>query len=148
MKKAARLALAVVLAAAVAGCATSGQKYSESAAPAAATVPKLDPDYGRIYFYRTMLLGMAVQPVVNLNGEIVGRATPNGYFYADRKPGAYEVVTTTEVERKLTFTLEKGQTRYVKLNLSMGFFVGHVYPELVDNDVAQKEMADTRFTGN
>jgi hypothetical protein len=30
----------------------------------------------------------------------------------------------------------------------MGFFVGHVYPELVDNDVAQKEMADTRFTGN
>jgi hypothetical protein len=124
------------------GCATSGQKFSETATTAA-TGPA--PDMGRIYFYRTMLLGMAVQPEVKVNGEVVGRAVPNGFFYVDRKPGSYEITTTTEVERKLSLTLDKGQTRYVKLSLSIGFVVGHVYPELIDNDVATKEMASTRF---
>ena len=125
------------------GCATSGQKFSETATTTAATAPA--PDMGRIYFYRTMLLGMAVQPEVKVNGEVVGRAVPNGFFYVDRKPGAYEISTTTEVERTLSLTLDKGQTRYVKLSLSIGFVVGHVYPELIDNDVAMKEMASTRF---
>ena len=125
------------------GCATSGQKFSETATTTAATAPA--PDMGRIYFYRTMLLGMAVQPEVKVNGEVVGRAVPNGFFYVDRKPGSYEISTTTEVERTLSLTLDKGQTRYVKLSLSIGFVVGHVYPELIDNDVATKEMASTRF---
>jgi hypothetical protein len=125
------------------GCATSGQKFSETATTTAATAPA--PDMGRIYFYRTMLLGMAVQPEVKVNGEVVGRAVPNGFFYVDRKPGAYEISTTTEVERTLSLTLDKGQTRYVKLSLSIGFVVGHVYPELIDNDVARKEMESTRY---
>ena len=142
-----KLVVVAVVASILAGCATSGQKFSDAAAAAPAAA-KLDPNNGRIYFYRTMLLGAAVQPVVTVNGEVVGRATPNGYFYVDRKPGAYEIVTATEVDRELTLTLDKGQTRYVKLNLSMGFIVGHVYPELMDTDVARKEIADTRYTGN
>lgn len=124
------------------GCATSGQKFSESAT---GTAPGPGPEMARIYFYRTMLLGMAVQPEVKINDEVVGRAVPNGFFYVDRKPGAYEITTTTEVERKLSLTLDKGQTRYVKLSLSIGFVVGHVYPELIDNDVAKKEMESTRY---
>ncbi len=124
-------------------CATSGPKYSEAkpfaASPAAGE--------GRIYVYRTVLLGAAVQPEVKINGEVVGQATPNGYFYVDRKPGTYEITTTTEVERKLSLTLEKEQTRYVRLNISLGFFVGHVYPELVDSDVGLKELQDCRYTG-
>lgn len=124
-------------------CATSGPKYSEAtpyvAAPAAGD--------GRIYLYRTALLGMAVQPEVRINGEVVGHATPNGYFYIDRKPGTYEITTTTEVERKLSLVLDRDQTRYVRLNISMGFFVGHVYPELVDSDVGLKELQDCRYTG-
>ena len=75
------------------------------------------------------------------------QATPNGYFYVDRKPGTYEITTTTEVERKLSLTLDKDQMRYVRLGISMGFFVGHVYPELVDTDVGLKELQDCRYTG-
>jgi Protein of unknown function (DUF2846) len=75
---------------------------------------------GRIYFYRTALIGAAVQPDVKLNGEVVGKAVPNGFFYADRPAGNYQVATETEVERKLTFTLERGQVRYARLNISMG----------------------------
>jgi hypothetical protein len=139
-------AVAVVALAAsmlLSACATSGPKFSEMAASMSAA----KPDMGRIYFYRTTVLGAAVQPEVRLNGEVVGKAVPNGFFYADRAAGNYQVATETEVERKLTFTLDAGQIRYVRLNISMGWFVGHVYGELVDEAKGQAEMADMRYTG-
>ena len=124
-------------------CATSGPKFREMAA----AMPAAKTDMGRIYFYRTTALGAAVQPDVRLNGEVVGKAVPNGFFYADRAAGNYQVSTETEVERKLTFTLDSGQVRYVRLNISMGFFVGHVYGELVDEAKGREEIADMRYTG-
>lgn len=124
-------------------CATSGTKFSEMGASMSA--PK--PDTGRIYFYRTTVLGAALQPAVRLNGEVVGKAVPRGFFYADCPPGNYQVATETEVERKLTFTLDAGQLRYVRLSVSMGFWVGHVYGELIDEAKGQEEIADMRYTG-
>ena len=59
----------------------------------------------------------------------------------------YEVRTSTEVKRTLSMTLEEGETRYVRLNISMGFFVGHVYPELVENDVGEKEIEGLHYLG-
>ena len=73
---------------------------------------------------------------------------PAGHFFVDQKPGACEITTTTEVERKLTLTLDKGPVGYVKLSLGLGFFVGHVYPELIDTDVAVKEIQDLRLVGD
>jgi len=125
------------------GCASTGPKYSE-------LVPTVSPvasDIGRIYIYRTVVLGAAVQPDVKINGEVIGSAIPRGFFYVDRKPGAYEIMTSTEVDRKLSLLLEKGQTRFVRLNISMGFFVGHVYPELIEPDIAKAEIQDCHYTG-
>jgi hypothetical protein len=135
--------VAVLASIVLSACATSGPKFSEMNA----AMPAATPDTGRIYFYRTAMLGAAVQPAVRLNGEAVGRAVPNGFFYVDRPAGSYQVATETEVEKKLTFTLETGQVRYVRLNISMGFFVGHVYGELVDEAKGKSEMAGTRYTG-
>jgi hypothetical protein len=143
MKSLKKVIFALTVSLLLAGCATSGLKYSEFKP----TVSNVNPDDARIYIYRTTVLGAAVQPEVKLNGEVVGRAVPRGFFYVDRKPGGYEITTTTEVERKLSLTLDKGQTRYVRLNISIGFFAGHVYPELIENDVAQKEIQDCRYTG-
>lgn len=44
-------------------------------------------------------------------------------------------------------TLEAGQIRFVRLGVSFGFFVGHVYPELVDNDIGMQEIRELSFTG-
>jgi len=57
------------------------------------------------------------------------------------------VVTSTEVERKLSFVLDKGQSRYVRFSTSIGFFVGHVYGELVEPDIGMKEIQDCNYTG-
>ena len=143
MRMRAGTGMAIIASVLLAGCATSGPKFSEMTA----TMSPRKPDMGRIYFYRTTVLGAAVQPGVRLNGEVVGQAVPNGFFYVDSPPGNYQVSTETEVERKLTFTLEAGQVRYVRLNISMGFFVGHVYGELVEEAKGQEEIADLHYTG-
>ena len=143
MKSISKLFLFVVVIFMLVGCATTGPKFSEFAP----TISNLTPDTGRIYIYRTVVLGAAVQPDIKINGEVIGSAIPKGFVYVDRKPGNYEIMTSTEVNRKLSLTLDKGQTRFVRLNISMGFFVGHVYPELVENEEGQKEIEDCRYTG-
>jgi hypothetical protein len=124
----------------IAGCA-SGPKYSM----VASTFPSLTVPKGRIYFYRPSALGAAVQPDIKLNGEKVGTAKPHGFYFVDRDPGNYEVTAATETEKKLTFVLEAGQERYVRLKIQMGVFVGRVVPELVDKEEAYGEMKDLSY---
>ena len=135
-----RFLFAAVLALAITGCA-SGPRFSamhSSEAP-------IPPGDGRVYIYRPSAFGAAVQPHVMLNGEAVCRAVPHGYIYVDRPAGDYEFVTTTEVKRTLNVTLEAGQVRYVRLNIGMGFGVGHVWSELMDNAVGEKQIRKCHY---
>jgi Protein of unknown function (DUF2846) len=134
--------LLVLFAFAFSGCATTGAKYSEMKT----SLTPQQADLGRIYFYRTANpFGSAIQPSVMLNGENIGSAVPNGFFYVDRPSGNYEVTMSTEVEKKLTFVLDRGQTRYVRMSIGLGLVVGRVIPELVDKDVAESEMQSLRY---
>lgn len=129
-----------LLALSLTACA-SGIKYTAYAP----TMPVVPPDTGRIFFYRTAVLGFAVVPDVWLNDKVVGSAKPQGFFFVDRPPGEYQVRTQTEVTRTLSFVLDAGQTRYVRLSIGMGFFVGHVYGELVEPDTALKELQECKY---
>ena len=95
------LALCALLAACASGPTLSEVK-PDLAGPA--------EDTGRIYFYRTSVFGAAVQPPVYLNDEEVGHSVPRGVFYKDVEPGKYRVHMETEVERRLTFTIDAGET--------------------------------------
>lgn len=141
MMRASIAAAAVVLV----GCAASGPKFADMQS----AIPAVGAEKGRIYFYRSgSIVGAALRPSIMLNGAKVGDSTPGGFFYVDVAPGNQEVVTGTEVDRKLTFTLEKGQTRYVKTSVGFGIMVGRVYPELVDPAVGDKEVKEASYTGN
>jgi hypothetical protein len=143
MKRAISLVLLVFAVSFLASCATSGPKFVEYQTEMAPP----NPEFGRIYFYRTSTLGAALRPDVLLNDEKVGEAIARGFFYVERPPGEYVVVTSTEVTRKASFILEKGQTRFIRFSVSFGFFVGHVYGELVDESEALSEINDCRYTG-
>ncbi len=123
---------------ALAGCASSsGAKFTD----ANAVTPRLTPDKGRIYFYRSAIFGLAVQPEIRLNNETVGRAVPGGFFFVDRPRGNYEASTTTEVETKLAFPLMGGETKYIRVGITLGLVVAHMQFELVDKSVAEAELA-------
>jgi hypothetical protein len=133
------LSLAVVLT----GCA-SGIKHKDMQA----SIPALQADKGRIYFYRNAsMLGAALQPNILLDGKVVGESRPGGFFFVDSSAGNHEVSASTEVEKKLTFTLDKGEVKYVKTSPSFGVMVGRIVPELVTAAEAEKELADLSFTG-
>lgn len=132
------------LVALLSACA-SGPKYEE----VHATFPDMGPKNGRIFFYRqAVFFGDGVQPAVKLNGQTVGAALPDGFFFVDRPPGDYEVLTSTEVDERLTFTLAQGQTRYVKLTIQMGIIVGRVVPTLVDEQEGKSALAGLSYTGS
>lgn len=125
------------------GCA-SGPKFNAIQNK----IAPLNSQKCRIYFYRTTVIGAAVQPEVRLNNAVVGTAKPKGIFFADVDPGKIEVATATEVEKKLTFTTSAGDTRYVKLTMHIGLMVGRCVPELVDENKAKEELSDLHFIGN
>lgn len=138
-----RRVFALLMAALLTACA-SGPKMAE----VSSSIPPLKPNEGRIYFYRSSsMMGAAIQPSIQLNGKVVGESKPGGSFFVTTAPGPMEVSTSTEVEKKLTFTLEPGQTRYVRTKVGFGVMVGRVYPELVDPAEGQKELADTSYIG-
>jgi len=136
-------ALSFVGALLLAGCA-SGPKYAE----VEPRIPPVPSDQGRIYVYRPSFVGAAVQPQVRLNEEVVGKAVAQGFFFIDREPGDCVIACSTEEEHRLSFALEPGQVRYVKLILQMGFFMGHVLPELVDPETGESELAKTKYIGD
>jgi hypothetical protein len=129
----------VLATAMVTGCA-SGPAFND----AKASFTQVPTGSGRIFFYRSSSLGAAVQPKVMLNGEKVGSAVPDGFFFVDRPPGDYDVSTSTEIKKDLTFHLDANQTRYVRLGVSMGLFAAHIYPELIDASVAIPEIEKTK----
>jgi hypothetical protein len=138
-----RMASSLAIAFVLVGCA-SGPKYPE----VKSSLPALSAEQGRIWFYRSgTMFGSGIQPSVVLNGEKVGESTPGGFFIVDRPPGNYEVMLSTEVERKLTFTLDKGQERFVRMTVGLGVIVYRVYPELKNAEEARAEINGLSFTG-
>ncbi len=126
------------------GCVSSGMKHAEMKS----SMQALKQDEGRIYFYRTgSLFGAAVQADINLNGAVVGTSQPGGFFYVDRPAGKYEAWAATEVSRMVTFTLDPGETKYVRSYVSMGILVGRVNLELVSPAEAEQELESLHYTG-
>ncbi|MCH9694338.1 MAG: DUF2846 domain-containing protein [Gammaproteobacteria bacterium] len=127
----------------VGGCA-SGPTFEEYAS----SMEAVSADNGRIYIYRVSSLGAAIQPKVRINEEVVGKAVPKGFFYVDKPPGQYVISTTTEAERNLSLSLAAGEEKYVRLEVKMGLFAGHVKPVLVDSADGKEELQKTKFAGD
>jgi hypothetical protein len=134
---------AVAIVALLSACA-SGPKLSEMKS----SIPAVKAGEGRIYFYRSgSMLGAGIQPNILVNGQVVGESKPGGFFFVDLPPGAIQISTSTEVERKLSLTLDAGQTRYVRTSVGMGVIVYRVYPELVDEAEGAKALAELSYIG-
>ena len=97
--------------------------------------------------YRTAIEGAAIQPAIKVNGVKVGDAEPDGYFYVDEAPGTYTISTSTEKEESVEATLAAGQVRFIRFDISMGVFVGHVSPSIIDPEQGAKEIKSLHYTG-
>ncbi len=135
------LAVALVGTAILTGCA-SGPNFAEMSK----TIPTLKAGEGRVYFFRSdSMMGAALQPDIRLNKEVVGASKPGGFFYVDRPAGSFSAATATETEKTLSFTLDAGETKYVRTSPSFGVLVGRIVLELEDPKKAQAEIESLSF---
>lgn len=136
------LAAAIASTAALTGCAT-GPKFSEMSN----TIPTLKAGEGRVYFFRSdAMFAAAIQPEVRLNSVVVGYSKPGGFFYVDRPAGSYSAAASTETEKTLSFTLDAGETKYVRTSPSLGLLVHRIQLELEDPAKAKAEIEKLSFT--
>jgi hypothetical protein len=138
-----KLALAGATLALLAGCAT-GIKHEQMAA----SMPSLKSGQGRIYFFRSSsMVGAAVQPEIRLNGQVVGTSKPGGFFFVDRPAGNYVASTSTETEKTVSFTLQPGETKYIRSSIGFGLLVGRVILEPETPEKAKAELDSLSYTG-
>jgi len=147
MKTLIKIIFLLILGSFMIGCALThhGVSYSEFTQ----SINELPQNTGRIFFYRTRGMGgffeLIINPKIKMNDEIIGKAISGGFFYADKKPGNYEIMImrmdSTESDRKVSFILEDGQTRYVRISIH-----GYFYPEEVALEIGIEEIQPYYYT--
>ena len=138
-----RVVALLALAAVITGCAT-GPKFAETSS----SMPAVTSGEGRIFFYRSnSMVGAAIQPDVRLNGVVVGPSKPGGFFYVDRPAGSYVASSSTETEKTLSFTLQPGETKYIKMTPGFGVVVGRMVLSVEPAQTARTELASMSYVG-
>ncbi|WP_447577589.1 DUF2846 domain-containing protein [Achromobacter kerstersii] len=142
LKGVAAAAIAVVLA----GCA--GPKYDALHGQ----LPPIAEGKGRIYFYQPQPTNLAAaQQKLRVNNVVVGRNKPGSFFFVDRPAGSYVVTNLYWTGDGVSFMLDPGQTRYVRVMAEVygaTGAVGKLSMQLVDPaEVAENEMRGLRYWG-
>ena len=87
--------------------------------------------------------GGAIQPSVAINGSVIGELKSGGFVYADRPAGEYTVeCVDTPHPHGCHITLAPQSTKYVRVNISVGVWVGEFVPEEASATTALSELAE------
>lgn len=130
----------------LAGCA--GGKYEVLQG----SIPPIAQGNGRIYFYQPQPTNLAAaQQKMRVNGEVVGRNKPGAFFFVDRPAGSYVVTNLYWTGDGVSFMLDPGQTRYIRVMAEVygaTGAVGNLSMHLVDPpELAENEMRGLHYWG-
>jgi len=107
----------------LAGCATTGPHMSEIKDK----IPPLDPNQGRIFFYRdASAFGVAVTADIMVDHKVVGRSVRGSSFFVDVAPGMHEIEVATELGYVTPILMAAGTTHYVESFPMPGALWGHI----------------------
>ncbi len=143
MKRRTLWSVLLLLVVSIAGCA-SGETHGS----VAERIPPVPAGMGRIVFYRPSAMAGGLKPPIQVNDMTVGKSISKGFLFIDREPGEYVISTSTLVEHRLGFQLAADTTRYVKLRSSVGLVAGHIIPELVMAEQAQRDLPSMKYIGD
>jgi hypothetical protein len=90
------------------GCA-GGARYEE----VEHKLPEVPRGMGRIYFLREAHYALAaIQQKITVNGEVVGRSVPGGFFFVDVPAGRHEV--SCDKDQVIAIPVAVGESVYVE----------------------------------
>jgi len=138
-----KLAATAATVVALAGCA--GAQYQSLQG----RMPPVEQGNGRIYFYQPQAQPSAAasaQHKLRVNQDVVGRNKPGSFFFVDRPAGNYVVTNLYWTGDGVSFKLDPGQTRYVRITAESLGSTGTV-GKLDPPEVAEAELLKMRYWG-
>lgn len=121
----------------------SNQVLAEDASGSLEPIPE---GKGRIIFYRpTGGFLSAQQPMIQLNGEPVGRSAPGAAFYRNVSPGSYEIAVPVHLspsETKASIRVNAGETVYVRTSIGTGALFGRTDVTVVNSATARQDLVE------
>ena len=133
--------LAVLAASVLAGCTASGSAYTRSAAPT---------DEASVVFYRPpAFAGSAVDIMLVDNGAQIGRIQNGQFINYVAAPGMHKFHTDTmAIDKEIEYSVEAGETYYVRLGLRQGMWTGTWFLSRVFEDEALAELKECCKSGD
>ncbi len=144
IKKTAYLVLGTAIAILFTGCGANGPQFTKMAEP--------KKDEGLVYIYRpSKFVGGGVYYRVNVTdkeneNKVIGKLVNGSYLEHNSKKGEIEIWAETESKSSITLDVEAGKTYCVKGEVGIGFFVGRPHLSIVNNDLCEAEIKETKLS--
>lgn len=132
----------LVLSCGFSGCA-SGPEYRTIAE----RIPPLPEHSGRIYFYRTSIVGPFYRPDIQLDGKVVGTSVSGGFFFVDQPAGDHVIALAAGAEHGMKLSLDERQTRYVEGFVQIGLLESNMILKIADPTEGEKAVRGLKYTG-
>ncbi len=111
-------------------------------------IQKTSKNKSHIYFYRdSSFFGGLFQPDITLNDSVVGKSVSGTFFLVDVKAGKYSVDIAGGRTTPLVFSLARGESKYIRMNPSKGFFSDHLALQLAPSGEAEQSLKKLKLIG-
>ena len=142
MVKKLTLAIAIVMASGLAGCA-SVPTASQSEAAQGKLFPAPSSGNAGLYVYRDSFVGEALKKDVFVDGKCLGQSANKVFFY-EQVVGDEKHTISTESEfspNQLVVYMKAGMNYFVRQYIKMGVFVGGANLEVISEDKGKSEVS-------
>jgi hypothetical protein len=136
-----RIALALVVITALAGCASV--PMGDSKQDAAAKTFAVPADKSAIYLYRNESMGAAVKMDVEIDGQPIGQTAAKTFLYKEVAPGKRVVTSKAENTETLEIDAKPGMAYFIWQEVKMGLLYARNKLQLVDEATGKKGVAET-----
>jgi hypothetical protein len=137
------LAVALVLAFLVSGCATvpMADPQQDKVEKSFAAVP----GKSKIYIYRNETFGAAITMDVSIDDRLLGSTGSKTYLVAVVEPGAHQIRSKGENEEILSLSTVAGRVYYVWQEIKMGLFMARSALREVDEKTGQAGVLESQL---
>jgi hypothetical protein len=143
MKSTIRLGWALILAGALAGCASVPMAPVE--ADARAKTFATTSETANVYIYRNETFGGAIKMPVLINGTLAGDTGPMTYIYRQLPPGKHSITSKTENDSTITLEVVGGRNYFVWQEVKMGLWAPRSLLQQVDEPKGRAAVGECKL---
>jgi hypothetical protein len=140
------ISLAVVLLAALAGCASVPMASADADHTAKQFVA--NPSKANLYIYRNESMGAAIKMDVFVDEKAYGQTAAKTYLHIALNPGKHKIRGTGETSSDLELDAKAGQNYFVWQEVKMGALSARNKLQLVDEKTGKKGVSECKLTAS